>query len=236
MKVEKLKNGKYKLINNGIEIETYDEVIVKNNLLYKELTSELKKIIESENEFFDSYFKMVKLISKKLRSESEIRKELKSIELVDQIVEKLKKDNLINDQRFTEAFILDKINFSKIGKSKIKKELLNYEIEEDIIDPILEQFDDALFSANLEKIIKKKISSNGKKSRIALKEKLLYDLSSLGYEKEEILYYFDMMYTNDNDIYNKEREKILKKLSVKYSGFELEKKIREKMYQKGFRE
>lgn len=235
MKVEKLKDGKYKLSSNDLEVITYDEVIVKNNILYKELDYELIKEIETENEYFDYYFKMIKFISKRLRSESEIKKQLQNSKYINQIVEKLKDENLINDRRFAEAFILDKINFTKTGKNKIKKELLDHEIDEDTINEAFTNIDDEVFINQLEKLVKKRVETNQKKSKSSLKEKIMYELLSLGYEKEDILNFFDIYYKDNNDIYKKEYDKIRAKLSKKYAEKELEYKIKEKMYQKGFR-
>lgn len=236
MKVEKLKNGKYKIIDQEFEIETYDEIIVKHNLLYKQLTKELVKEIEKENEFYDFYFKMVKLISKRLRSESEIRRELQNCDFKEDIISKLKYENLINDSRFTEAYILDKINFTKAGKNKIKNDLAQHEIDEEVVEGVLSKIDDSIFSGQLEKLIRKKLATNNKKSKIAIKEKILYEFNSLGYEKEEILHYFDLLFKDNKDIYEKELEKIKSKLAKKYSGNELDRKLKEKMYRLGFRE
>lgn len=235
MKVEKLKNGKYKLSNESIQIETYDEVIVKNNILYKQLNDELAQFIQKENQYYDDYFKALKLISKRLRSESEIRKSLNDSEYKEIVIDKLKEENLINDARFTEAFILDKINFTKTGKNKIIKELLDHEIEEDIIYDSLSNIDNDIFLIQLEKLVRKRIQTNSKKSKTALKEKILYELISLGYEKEDILNYFDQYYEESPQIFEQEYNKIKAKLSKKYEGRELEYKIKEKLYQKGFK-
>ena len=56
MKIQK-KNNKYKIIleDNNI-IETYDEIIIKENILYKkEMTDELKSKIEKENKYYEIY-------------------------------------------------------------------------------------------------------------------------------------------------------------------------------------
>ena len=72
----KKQNNKYKIkLEDNITIETYDEVIIKNNILYKkEIDEELKNKIEEENKYYETYNEIVKLINKKLRSEKEIKK------------------------------------------------------------------------------------------------------------------------------------------------------------------
>ena len=49
-----------------------------------------------------------------------------------------------------------------------------------------------------------------------------------------IIEIFDNLDLNKNDLLKKEYDKLYKKLSLKYSGKELENKIRNKLYQKGF--
>ena len=63
-KIKKLGNGKYQLIiGNHHKVTTYDEVILKYNLLYKkEIDSELLDQIFSETSFYDVYTKAVKYI------------------------------------------------------------------------------------------------------------------------------------------------------------------------------
>ena len=66
MKITKLKNGKYKV---G-DIITYDEVIIKLNLL-NERNIDIEKIYE-ENKYFEEYFKILKMIERKKRTRKEI--------------------------------------------------------------------------------------------------------------------------------------------------------------------
>ena len=66
------------------------------------------------------------------------------------------------------------------------------------------------------------------------KNSMIVNLVNLGYDKElvnECLYH---VYVDDKDNLAKEKEKIRKKLEKKYSGDELEYKIKQKLYQKGY--
>ena len=60
MKIEKYKKineNKYRItLDNGTIIDTYEDVIVKNNLLYKkEIDLNLLKEIETDNEYQEAY-------------------------------------------------------------------------------------------------------------------------------------------------------------------------------------
>lgn len=232
----KKQNNKYKIkLEDGI-IETYDEVIIKNNILYKkEIDEKLKNKIEEENKYYDTYNEIVKLINKKLRSEKEIKEIMnkKQIENQEKLIKSLKNANLINDQLYTRAYIHDKISFSNDGINKIKKHLLNQEIEEKIIDNELEKINQEEQKQKLEKLITKKLNSNTKYSNKMIKQKLTNYFINLGYDKEDISNLLDNKKTN-NEIIKKEYNKLMNKYKTKYDEEKLKYIIKQKLYQKGF--
>ena len=69
MQIKKIKKNskKYKIIlDNGLEIKTFDDVIINNSLLYnKTINNDLLEKINKENDYYDVYYKVVNLISKK---------------------------------------------------------------------------------------------------------------------------------------------------------------------------
>ena len=139
-KIKKLSNGKYQLtIGNNHRLITYDEVILKYNLLYKkEIDSELLEAIFSETSFYDVYNKVVKFISIRLRSEKEIKNYLKKYSLStkeeEECLQKLKNAGLLNDESFAKAFISDKLHLTTMGPYKIRGELEKLGISSDIIE------------------------------------------------------------------------------------------------------
>ena len=74
IKYEKKGNNKYNIhLENNESINVYEDVIIKNNLLYKkELDRKLLEKIDDDNSNFDAYNKCVKYISVRIRSEHEI--------------------------------------------------------------------------------------------------------------------------------------------------------------------
>ena len=134
--IRKLKNGKYELtLISGDKVITYDEVIIKNNLLYKkDITSKEIDEIEKLNTFYDIYNKAIKHISKKMRSTKEIKEYLEGHDLSskeeEELINKLKKIGMINDEMYVKAYVSDKIHLSSDGQNKIKNELLKNNIKE----------------------------------------------------------------------------------------------------------
>ena len=241
IKITKLKNSKYKLyLENGDYLTIYDDVILNNNILFsKEIDDELLIKIKDENIYYELLNDSIKYISKRLRSELELRKylERKTMDsfLIDNIINHLKDKKLIDDNRFTNAYINDKLNFSNSGILKIKHELINLGIDDAIINEKIGNKEYKVDKNNLKKIIDKKIKTNHKYSSNYLKQKITNELINLGYDKEDILNILDNYEIDDSSNYIKEYEKLYKKLSKKYQGEELEYQIKNRLYIKGFK-
>lgn len=238
-KIIKMKNNKYKVIIDGDILVTYDEVIISNNLLYqKELDKDLYNKLVNDTKFYEVYDKTVKYILKKRRSEKEILAYLIKYNLSNEdiykIIAKLKSLKLINDEEYARAYINDKILLSKNGINKIRIDLLNQDIPSCIIEKELSNVDENLINGKLERLILKKIKSNHKYSNSSLKNKILSEMINLGYPKGKILEILDNNILSDDDILKKEFDKIYNNLKLKYSGVELQNKLKQKLMYKGF--
>ena len=239
-KIERMPSGKYKLILDGEKIVTYDDVILKHGLLFKkEIDNSLYTKLKEDTMYYDIYNKVLKLIDKKLRSEKEVREYLSkqevSANIKEDIINKLLNNRLLDDVRFCKAYVSDRIYLSLDGPNKIRKDLENHDIDNDVINEALLEFNDEVIYDRLYKIIDKKIKSNHKYSRSILKEKIMNYIFDLGYPKDVFLNIFDELYVYDDSIMKKEASKIYKQLSKKYSGDELNYKFISKMYSKGFK-
>jgi regulatory protein len=238
-KIEKLPNNKYNItFDNDTNLTIYEDVIIKYNLLSdKEFNDNLLENIERDNDYADSYNKALRYISTRLRSEYEIIKYLKRLNIDDKIIDetiiKLKKQGYLNDERFIQAFINDKINMTNWGPYKIIRELEKYGIE--YTGEIESIISDNLLEEKIRKIIKKMVSSNKGSSTNMLKNKVLSYLISIGYSKEQVINYIDDIKLDDEElIFKKEYQKLYNKYKNKYKDEELIKVIKNKLYQKGF--
>jgi len=239
LKIQKLKNNKYKLIVDGVPIITFDDVILKHNLLYKkEIDDDTYNFILKDTEYYNLYNRTLKYILKRRRSEKEIKVYLTklsaSLDDIKNIISKLKENNLINDTQYCRAYIYDSIYLSKKGINKIKNDLIIQDIPLNIIEEELNKIDITDVNNKLEKIILKKIKSNKKNSNFILKQKILHDMTELGYDRNLIIEILDKNLSADVDILKKEFEKVYIKLSKKYFGQELVSNVRNKLLAKGF--
>ena len=119
MKIEKLKrlpSGKYKIIfDNDEKMITYDDVILKNNLLFnREVDKEKLRDINLDTEYYNIYNKVLNYIVKRKRSIKEIKEYLKKFDLSEEdnkfIINVFIDNGLLNDKSFAKSYISDKIS------------------------------------------------------------------------------------------------------------------------------
>lgn len=191
IKYEKKGNGNYLVyFDNNESIKLNEEVILKYKLLYKKDIDEfLYKDIQEDNNNYDIYNKCIKYISVRLRSINEMREYMKkknvSSSLIDEVITKLLKNKLLDDEVFTKAFINDKLNFTTMGPYRIELELQKHNIDNKIISKYISEIDDNKLNEKINKQITKLIKSNHGKTNI--KNKIYNNLLNLGYSSEFIL-------------------------------------------------
>ena len=241
-KFKKLRNGQYSLfLDNDSVINIHEDLILKYDLLLtKEVNDKLKKRLLEENKKYSCYNDGLNYLNTKMRSIKEMTDYLKnkdySIDIINDAINRLKKENYLNDEIYSKYFITDKINLSNDGPYKIIIELEKRGLDREYINKNIELFTIDKQEEKIEKLINKQIKSNHNKSSSILKRKILEYLINLGYDKSIIVNKLNSIYSyDDEEIKKKEYEKLYNKLSKKYSGNELEQRINKKMYEKGFR-
>lgn len=243
MKIEKFvkdKQNKYKVTISGEEYLLYDDVIVKYELIRKqEIDKELFCEILTLNNELKSYYDSIKYITKRMRSEKEIIEYLKkrdiNMDIIQKTVNRLKENNFLNEEIFLKSYINDQINLTNNGPKKIRINLINLGINEDLVDDAISKINDSVWFDKIEKYVEKKIKTNHSSSEYMLKIKITNDLINLGYDKDSINQATAKCDIIDTDILKREMEKARHELSRKYSGYELEQKIRARLYRKGFK-
>ncbi|MBQ7137106.1 MAG: RecX family transcriptional regulator [Bacilli bacterium] len=239
-KYTKLKNGQYKLsFDNGTNALVHEDLILKYNLLInKELDEELLETILKENQSYIAYGLAIGYLKTKMRSQKEIKEYLQKKDITEDLINNaiaiLKKQGYINDEIYCKCYINDRINLSNDGPYKIKENLSKLGIVEEIINHNILIFDSSLEQERIKKLINKYLKNNHNKSGFILKRKMIDNLTKLGYTKSIVISEVEKVKIDDKNIMEKEYKKIHDKLSKKYSGKELEYKVKQKMYQKGF--
>lgn len=243
MKIEKYKflgNGKYEIFLDKNKYILYEDIILKHNILSKqEINVEDVKTYLNDNKYYEAYYKAIKYINIKLRANKEIKEYLKRNEynntIIEKVLKKLKNDGYINEELYTECFINDQINLKNVGPLKIEKELEKLEISKETINKYIKNYSKKTQLEKINKLIDKEIKLNNNKSSYILKNKILINLINKGFYKEDIINILEQIEIDDTLIKEKEYNKTYTSLSKKYSGKELEYKVKQKMYQKGFK-
>jgi regulatory protein len=190
-KYEKKGNGNYKIyFDNNTNVTINEDIILKHKLLYKKEIDEfyLEEIVK-ENNNYDIYNKCINYIGVRLRSTYEIREymERKNVDsnLIEEVIEKLTKNKLLDDDAFTKAFVNDKFNFTTMGPFRIKNELEHHQIDSGIINKYISKISPSKISEKINKQIQKLMKSN--KNKPNLKNKIYNNLLNLGYTSSDIL-------------------------------------------------
>ena len=237
IKYKKVGSGKYELeLENREKVKLYEDIILKENLLWKKEIDDIEDLLK-KNSQYEIYDVALKRISNHVESKKGIYNYLikkgYDAKRINEIIDKLTRNGYLNDAYYAKCYINDHLHLSNDGPLKIKKHLEEVDITADIYNDYLE-IDDKIWIERIQKYLDKSLKTN-KKSMYLFKNKMLVNLVNLGYERDMINDCLsNITFNNQNELKKKEEEKIRLKLSKKYEGSELERKIKEKLYQKGF--
>jgi regulatory protein len=121
-----------------------------------------EKLVElkTESDFGKNYIRAVDLVSRRLRSEREIRdyafRKQWTKENVEKVVERLYERGYLNDEKFAENFVRSRANLRNYSARKMKLELRKKGIESNIIEKVLAETDEYDEQTALKNLIAKK--------------------------------------------------------------------------------
>ena len=240
IKYKKGTKGKYKVyLEDGTELQFYEDVILKYQLLLKKDIDD-KTMIEADsyNQECDVYYIALHSIENRYKSVYELKVWLLNkeypIDLVEKAIQKLLEQGYLNDRMFAKSYIHNQMVTTNNGPYKIERELLNKKIDSSIIQEEITCFTEEEQKIKVQKIIEKGLRSNHSRGGVVLKQKIYNDLKNYGYDISYINSVISQYsFQNTNEIAKKEYEKLYRKYSRKYEGEELKRIIREKLYMKG---
>lgn len=240
IKLKKIDSNKYSIsLKNHDDIILFDETILKYELLQNKEIEEntLEEMLEFNNSLI-AYYKALKYLNFKLRTKKEIKDYLKkynfSNKVINDVIVRLEKQEYINENIYIKLYINDQIKLTLNGPLKIKNNLLSLNLNEEEINNCLENITSDIWQEKINKIINKKIKTN-KNSEQKFKIKMKKYLSDQGFYIEDYLDIVNKIKIEDNNIFNKKAEILLKKLSKKYNGLELYNQLKNKLYYYGFK-
>ncbi len=239
-----------KVTNNYVLLNLSDKTSFKisedDYLEYKfkanmEIDERMLGLLKTISNYHSAYMSALNKIKYKDRSEYEIRSLLYDFDLnkrdVDEIINKLKRYDFINDERYTRDLI-ERSQIKYYGYNKIKSELINVKINSDNIENLLifdgeKEFDLALEYA------RKSLKTIRNKNKFAtintIRQKLLYR----GFNNDiisNVILSIDISVSEDieEELLRKEYEKVNRRYSRKYEGYDLRVRNFNFLYSKGY--
>lgn len=232
-KIKKYHNKYLILLSDGSSLSFCDEVIIKYNLFKPQVISDegWNKIID-DNNFYELYNKVLKDITKRLKTKKELLTKYHDNKYIKEVLDKLISQGYLSDCLYISSYINEEINLSLKGPNKIRKELLDKGFSDDAINSYLDTFKSDFWLDRIKKVVNKgKYKNESKYSYLNKMKKYLYNL---GYSNEDISIVLSNIDIANNNGLDEAFKKEYRRLKHKLNGVELEKKIRYNLYRKGY--
>lgn len=178
--------GRYNIFIDEKFTFSLDEVQLVNLKLRKgqEISEEELATLINEGDFGKNYLRALDLISRRLRSEREIRdyafKKQWTEENTKRVIERLYEHGFLNDEKFATAFIRSKAINKSQSKRQIEAGLRKKGIKSSLIEKVIEKSEEYSEKDALKKMIAKKIN------RYDDEKKLIAYLLRQGFKYDDI--------------------------------------------------
>ncbi|WP_088103147.1 recombination regulator RecX [Halalkalibacter urbisdiaboli] len=221
-----------------------EDVLIKYGLKKgQDIDEEEIKKVAAEDERRKTYHLAIHFLSYRMRSVLELQQYLEKKERqqkdIAAVIEKLKEEKLLDDVAFAEAYVRTKKNTMMKGPLKLKQELKQKGVPELAIEQGLLHFSFEDQLVQLQKWLDKQKDRQGKDSIQAYKTKLAQRLIVKGFDRQAIEEAMATVVFEENeeeewDALVYQGEKLKRKYSKKYEGWEYRQRIRQALFKKGF--
>jgi regulatory protein len=144
-----------------------------------------------------TFSKMARLCSRSEQCSADIRKKIAAFELpeeaIDKIIENLKAEKYLDDERYAKAYIKDKFRFNKWGKIKLRHNLRMKGVSENYIQAGLDEIDIERYKKVLIKTMKEKAKTIKKKEKFEKMGQVIRFAQTRGFEPELIHRYLNLV-------------------------------------------
>ena len=134
----------------------------------------------------NAYLRLATLCARSEQAEGDVRKKLHDWGLsstdVNSIIERLKQERYLDNERYAHAYCRDKLRFNGWGKIKISFMLRNKGIEQEYIDDALNEIDEEEYAAIINEALAAKAKTLKDKNDMQKRASLLRFASSRGFE------------------------------------------------------
>ena len=125
----------------------------------------------------EAYLQLAAVCAQAEHCEQEMRDKMKrwgvDIEAQNRVIERLTNERYIDNERYTRAFVKDKVRYNKWGRRKVQQALWMKRIDEDIQQRVLDEIDDEEYLKVLVPLLKQKRKSIKAANDYELNQKLV---------------------------------------------------------------
>ena len=153
--------GRYNIYVDGEYSFSLDEYQLVQAGIHSGMTIDEERLaaLKNESDYGKNYIRAIDLISRRLRSEKEIRdygrrKGWTEVN-IERVIARLKDHGYLNDLLFTEAFVRSRQNRQRYSKKRIEQDLIKKGVSKDVIRQVLT--DDQPDNDALDKLVAKRI-------------------------------------------------------------------------------
>lgn len=177
-------------VDNEYLLSLQAELVYKYNLSKNQEIDEEKLLeIARADDYEKAKNKALNSLSKVEKSEKKIREKLSADfdeEVIEDVIEFLKKHELVDDERFAEMIVSNDLNFKRVGKNRIKQNLYTKGIKREYIESAISDIDSDVELENAIYLAKKRLPRIKDKDINKVKNKLYQHLSYKGFSYDII--------------------------------------------------
>lgn len=237
------KKGRFNIyVKDEYAFSVAENVLIKFNIFKgRELDDKLMEEIKLADANAKALQTAYNYLSQQLRSSYEVKEKLMALDIeeqiIDSVLERLKRDNLIDDLNYAKSYVRTMSKTSLKGPNIITQGLIKKRINMNIIVDALVEYPKDLQLENAEKLYEQLTKRYKKLSVFARKQKTYQSLLQKGFTKD-IIELIDV--TNENTDHEEELSNLLisaEKIWQRNEKIEINKrkiKVKQSLYNKGF--
>lgn len=245
--IKKLRNHQYLVTfvmdQKEEKLVLVEDTLIKYNLLSpRDITKTEYKQLTKSKDMDMLYEKVMSFVDYQMRTISEVKKRLAKTtadeKVIQQIIDKLKKQGFLDDVRFVKEYVTQKLEFDLVGPRAIKQKLIDKGIHYDLIDSELIRFTDETQYNKVYELIQKETKHPIKKPYLkaveSIKRKCVTKGFSLHIIDSSIQSYRDVIQEacDETALLLKEFDRLKKGVNLK--DYTEKDKLIKKLMQKGF--
>ena len=220
-----------------------EETLLRCNLLSpRQITKSEYTMLKKSQDTDLLYHKAIKFVDYQMRTISEVKKHLRKTSpdesAINKIIERLKKQKFLDDIRYANQYVTQKIEFDLIGPRGIKQKLIQKGIHFDLIDAELIRYTDEIQYNKIYELIQKETKHSIRKPYLkavnSLKRKCVSKGFDLSIINSSIQSYSDVIQDScdEESMLTIEFNRLKKGVNLK--DYSEKDKLIKKLMQKGF--